>query len=464
MTEAQPPLEFIPQKFNSLVLKGIQIILPYWLKFKTNIAIIRGDNVEILVKLWRQFQAGEIRLMLAFRHPNVNDPIVLAYLFWKLLPQTAKQQKIKLNYPIHSHFIYDRGIPLWAGNLVGWLYSRLGGTSIQRGKLDLIGLRSARDLFANSIFPIAAAPEGATNGHNEIVSPLEPGIAQLSFWCVEDLKKNNCDQQVIILPIGIQYQYIDPPWQQLDHLLSQLEIDCGLVTEESRFFGDRDIQDTAILYQRLYHLGEYLLGVMEKFYHNFYHRKIESIPPDISSDNLRLGMRLQNLLDTALQVAEEYFNLSAKGTKIDRCRRLEQAGWDYIYRGEFKDITKISAVEKGLGDRLAIEAEMRMWHMRIVENFVAVTGHYVREKPTVERFAETTLLLWDLIERIKGNNSHNKPNLGKQKVFITIGEAINVSDQSIDYKANRKKSVDQLTQYLQMTLESLVISASQPIT
>ncbi len=460
MTEAQPPLEFIPQKINLLVLKCIQLILPYWLKFKTSITIIRGNNVESLVKLWQQFQADEIRLMLAFRHPNVNDPIVLAHLFWKLLPQIAKQQKIKLNYPIHSHFIYDRGIPLWAGNFVGWLYSRLGGTPIQRGKLDLLGLRSARDLFANSTFPIAAAPEGATNGHNEIVSPLEPGIAQLGFWCVEDLKKNNCDRQVIILPIGIQYQYVDPPWQQLDRLLNQLEIDCGLVTEEGRTLGDRDIQDIAILYQRLYHLGEYLLGVMEKFYQNFYHRQIELIPSDISSDNLRLGMRLQNLLDTALQVAEEYFNLSAKGTKIDRCRRLEQAGWDYIYRGEFKDITKISAVEKGLGDRLAIEAEMRMWHMRIVESFVAVTGHYVREKPTVERFAETTLLLWNLIERIKGNNSHNKPNLGKQKVLITIGEAINVSDRSIDYKANRKKSVDRLTQDLQMTLESLIISKS----
>jgi 1-acyl-sn-glycerol-3-phosphate acyltransferase len=458
MTEAQPPLEFIPQKFSPLVLKCIQVILPYWLDFKTNIAKIEGDNIENIVKLWQQFQAGKIRLMLAFRHPSVNDPIVLAHLFWKLLPQTAKQQKIELKHPIHSHFIYDRGIPLWAGNIVGWLYSRLGGTPIQRGKLDLVGLRSARELFANSIFPIAAAPEGATNGHNELVSPLEPGIAQLGFWCGEDLKKNNDDRQVFILPIGIQYQYINPPWQQLDRLLNQLEIDCGLAAGEDRHLGDRESQNIDILYQRLYHLGEHLLGVMEKFYHDFYHRQIESISTELSSDNNRLGLRLQNLLGVALQVAEEYFNLSPKGTKIDRCRRLEQAGWDYIYRGEFKDITKISAIEKGLGDRLAIEAEMRMWHMRIVESFVAVTGHYVKEKPTVERFAETALLLWDLIERIKGNNPNNKPNLGNQKVSISIGEAINVSDRSVDYKANRKKSVDRLTQDLQIALESLIVS------
>ncbi|WP_071599813.1 hypothetical protein [Mastigocladopsis repens] len=44
-----------------------------------------------------------------------------------------------------------------------------------------------------------------------------------------------------------------------------------------------------------------------------------------------------------------------------------------------------------LGDRIAEEANLRMWHMRLVESFVAVTGNYVHEKPTAERFAETTL-------------------------------------------------------------------------
>jgi hypothetical protein len=457
MTEAQPPLKFIFPKFNPLVLKTIQFILPFWFKFKTDIQIIQGTKIENLVRLWQQFQAGEIRLMLAFRHPSVNDPLIISHLFWYLLPRTAKQQKIKLNYPIHSHFIYDRGIPLWAGSFVGWLYSRLGGTPIQRGKLDLVGLRSARDLFANSNFPIAAAPEGATNGHNEIISPLEPGIAQFGFWCVEDLKKNNKDRKVIILPIGIQYQYINPPWQQLDRLLSQLESDCGLIAIEPNLTSKNSTPDTALLYRRLFNLGEYLLSTLEKFYRDFYHSQIPTIDSNITSDNEKLSLRLQNLLDIALQIAEEYFNLSPKGNKIDRCRRLEQAGWDYIYRGDFKDITKISAVEKGLGDRLAIEADMRMWHMRIVEGFVAVTGYYVKENPTVERFAETTLLLWDLIERIKGNKPINKPSLGKQKVLVTIGEEIDVSDRSTDYKSNRKQAVELLTKNLQAALESLIV-------
>ncbi|MGB5772124.1 MAG: 1-acyl-sn-glycerol-3-phosphate acyltransferase, partial [Crocosphaera sp.] len=188
---AQPPLEFIPPNFNPCVWGGVKNILPFWLQWQTTIQEIDGKNVEKLGEIYQQFQAEKVRFLMAFRHPSVNDPYCMGYLVWKLLPQVAKQHNINLNAPIHSHFMYDRGIPLWAGSTVGWLYSKLGGTSIQRGKLDIPGLRSARDLFLNSKFPLAAAPEGATNGHNEIISPLEPGISQLGFWCVEDLAKAN---------------------------------------------------------------------------------------------------------------------------------------------------------------------------------------------------------------------------------------------------------------------------------
>jgi len=56
---------------------------------------------------------------------------------------------------------------------LGWLLSRFGD-SIHRGKHLTDGLRTARDLFANGKLPMTVAPEGGTNGHSEIVSPLEP--------------------------------------------------------------------------------------------------------------------------------------------------------------------------------------------------------------------------------------------------------------------------------------------------
>lgn len=445
---AQPPLEFIPSSFNPLVLGIIKPILPIWLKLKTNITNIEGVNLEKLAELYQQFQAGKIRLLMAFRHPSVLDPLCFGYLMWHLLGKTARHQAIELKSPLHAHFIYDRGIPLWAGSGVGWLYSQLGGTPIQRGKLDVKGLKSARNLLLNGDFPLAAAPEGATNGHNEIVSPLEPGIAQFGFWCVEDLHKAGRQEEVIILPLGIQYQYISPPWQEVAELLAGLEKDSGLAVPNTM------TEEPEQLYQRLSALGEHLLSVMENFYKDFYH---QSLPKVSDGDgNTILSSRLQNLLNVALTVAEDYFNILPKGNFIDRCRRLEQAGWDYIYREEFKSTNNISALERGLGDRVAEEANLRMWHMRIVESFVAVTGYYVKEKPSVERFAETTLLLWDLLTRIKGGNPFSRPVFGKQRVTITVGNTISVSERFSDYKQDRRLGIANLTQELQNSLTNMI--------
>jgi hypothetical protein len=100
-----------------------------------------------------------------------------------------------------------------------------------------------------------------------------------------------------------------------------------------------------------------------------------------------------------------------------------------------------------------------MWHMRLVESFVAVSGNYIRENPTVERFAETTLILWQMISKIKGDKRLQHPQLGKQKVKITVGEPISISERYPAYKENRlgaRQAVADVTNDLQHALESLI--------
>ncbi|MFM2060465.1 MAG: hypothetical protein RLZZ507_135 [Cyanobacteriota bacterium] len=457
MYQAQPPLEFIPPAFNPLLLRFVHLFLPNWISWKTPISQIEAENVEVLADLYRQFQAGKIRFMLAFRHPKTEDPLCLTYLFSQLVPKVAKQQNIAIQQPIHAHFIYDRGIPLWAGKHIGWLASNLGGTPIQRGKADWMGLRSVRDLYINGKFPMAAAPEGATNGLSEIISPLEPGIAQMGFWCAEDLQKAGRNEDVFIVPIGLKYSYVDEPWGAIANLLTKLETTSGL-----HFQSASNATSFEVLYSRLLTLAEHLLSIMEKFYTRFYHQTLpdEKIANgEIKDRNEALAYRLQAVMNAALFIAEQYFDLPSRGNWNDRCRRVEQAGWNYIFREEFKDIKTLSSIEKNLGDRIAEEAYFRMWHMRLVESFVAVSGTYIREKPTVERFAETTLLLWDMVNKIQGNNPLNRPELGKQKVKITVGKPISVSERYPTYKASRvsaRQGVAELTNDLQQVLEGLV--------
>lgn len=456
--QARPPLAFLPPRFNPWVLAVSRQLLPIALRRVAHCHQVQIHNGEQLLDLYRQFQAGQVRFLLAFRHPSPHDPFCMAHLLWRSLPRLARQHRVTLPQPLHAHFIYDRGIPLWAGEWVGWLYAQLGCTPIMRGKLDTVGLRSIRHLFANGPFPLAAAPEGGTNGHNEIISPLEPGIAQMGFWCVEDLRKAERAEKVLIVPIGIQYTYLDPPWQAVTQLLIQLERESGLVGQ-----GDSEVA----LYQRLTRLGEHLLTLMEQFYRTFYPQVALPAPPPPQAETPTpiapgsgetLPDRLQTLLQTALLVAEQFFGLQPTGSLIDRCRRLEQAGWDRIYRQDLKDLEALSPVERGLADRVAEEAALRMWHMRLVETFVAVTGKYVAEKPTIERFAETTLLLWNTVTRIQGQTPFPLPNLGPQRAIITVGQPLAVSDRADAYRTNRRQAIATLTQDLQTALMAMLPS------
>ena len=455
---ARPPLDFLPPKFDPKIMWAVKTLLPVWIRWRSSVKRLETSGAETLVDLCHQFQDSRVRFLIAFRHPSPDDAYCLMNLLWQELPQVARQMGRPFTKTPHVHFIYDRGIPLWAGSGIGWLYSRLGGTSIQRGKLDRQGLKSARRLFSEGSFPMAAAPEGGNNGHTEIISPFEPGIAQFGFWCVEDLLKAQRTETVLIVPLGIQYKYRQAPWEALAALLTNLEEATGLANrlspESSRTEQPQAGAATAqSLYPRLVHLGNHLLALMEAYYADFFHVSFEA--PD-NSDSNDLAFRLNRLLDTALQIAEGFFHLPPKGTVIDRCRRIEQAGWDWIYREDLRDQASLSSVELGLADRIAEEADLRMWHMRLVENFVAVTGHYVKEKPSVERFSETLLLLRDTIVRIQGGNPFPRPVLGDQIAYLSVGQPLSVSDRWSAYKQNRRQAIAELTADLQQSMQALI--------
>ncbi len=472
ITRAQAPLAFLPPNFQLWVLKLVIWLLPYWLKRQLKISQINVSEIDRLVSVYKQSQVGQSRLILAFRHSTSDDIFCLGYLLTKLLPIGAGQHQILLEAPVFAHFLYDRGIPIWAGNFVTWLFPRLGGIPIHRGRPDRLALKTAKNLLVHGKMPLAIAPEGSTNGHSEIVSPLEFGVAQMGFWGMEELIKGGRTEDVLIIPIGIQYYYVGEPWADLEQLLSKLELECGLKVNRrdsqvaiAQFKGSNNQElerqpMQKLLYDRLYKVSQYLLYQMENFYAQFYHYEIPERPSvEKAISRTTIARRLQPILNFALQVSESYFNLNPQGTKIDRCRRIEQAGWNWIYREELKNPDELSAIGRKLADRIATEADLRMWHMRIVESFIAVTGSYVKDKPTIERFAETTLLLWDLTARIQGKNPLHRPVIASRRVEMKIGNSISIGDYWNRYNISRRESkqvITDVTQQLQVELESMI--------
>ena len=459
----QPPLKFIPTAYNPWVMRVVHWFLPLLLRWRirpwlpAGIERIDVEHVDRLVELYEQFEAGKIRFLMAVRHVEVDDPLSGLYLCSRAVRQAAKQKGIKLKQPVHTHFIFERGMTIWAGDFVGWLLSRIGGTPIRRGRRpDWVGLKAARQLLIDGEMPMVVAPEGATNGHSERIGPLEPGVAQLGFWCAEDLAKAGRSESVFVVPIGIQYHYVSHDWTQLETLLDRLEAQSGLTATPL----DGEIEKRC--YLRILRLGAHLMEVMEGFYARWYHQKFEQADPEVPVSELdpeACSQRLHLLLDKALGVAEQFFNLLPKGSLVDRARRLEEASWTYIYREDLPPLSELSPLEKGLADWAAQEASLRELHMRIVESFLAVDGLYIREKASFERCAETALLMSDMLARLGGDKLPARPRLGLRRVEVTVQPPIAVTPRLATYQENRRagrEAVGALTEDLRLALEETI--------
>ena len=121
---AQPPLDFLPPNFDPKVLWAMRTGLSLWIQWKSSVKALNIQGAEVLIDLFQQFEQQEARFLIAFRHPSPEDAYCLMNLLWNELPKISRELGNPLARKPHVHFIYDRGIPLWAGDWIGGLYSR----------------------------------------------------------------------------------------------------------------------------------------------------------------------------------------------------------------------------------------------------------------------------------------------------------------------------------------------------
>jgi hypothetical protein len=298
---------------------------------------------------------------------------------------------------------------------------------------------------------------------------MEPGVAQLALWTADDLRSAGRPEAMTVLPIGIQYNFPRPPWAALTALLAQLEREAGL-----------DPLDSPLL-DRLLRLSERYLAILERFYAQAYPQRsappsagptAAAAPPAVAAVALPAAAaanasaspaadsiieRLERLRERSLRVVEDNLGLTSSGDLNGRCRRIEQAGWDRLFpAAASRNAPHPCLLERGLADRLAEETERLMWHMRMVESFVAVSGRYVRDCASPERLADLLLLLWDTSCRIQGRDPSRRPRLGPRHACLSIAAPLTVTPLLSEDRADRRAAIANLTSCLQQRLEACI--------
>ncbi|MCB4399044.1 1-acyl-sn-glycerol-3-phosphate acyltransferase [Synechococcus sp. MU1625] len=428
---ARPALRRLPTRASRIVQDVVSWVLP--LLFRSQgLEISSSDASEALARAFAAQQSGACNLLIAFRHPSTRDPLVLADLFWNRVPRAAQQHHLQLARPIQLRFLYDRGIPIWAGPVIGWLLQRSGGIAIHRGRLDRPALAQARAALVQGRYPLVVAPEGATNNLSGEMAPLEPGVAQLAFWAAEDLEKAGDARQLEVLPVGIQYSWRKHNWGALDARLNALERHLGIPTAAA-YQGNPETTRR----ERLIQIGMNLLKALEQ---------LERLKPDPEkSFSERIGAyRLHGLAK-----AEAHFGLRAVGNLQERCRRIEQAAWDRIYRD---GVDQLPPLERSLADWEAREADLQLTRMRLVEHFTSVSGHYISDRSDFDRFAEMLLLVEEAIGWIEDKPWKGQPSLGPQRVELRLGRALPVRPRLNGYLRNRRESMQLFMQDLEQAL------------
>ena len=436
---ARPALRRLPTRPSRMVQALVSRLLP--LLFRSQgLEIRNGNAAEGLAKAMAAQQSGSCNLLIAFRHPSTRDPVVLADLFWNRVPRAGRQLKLSLRQPIQLRFLYDRGIPIWAGPVIGWLLQRSGGIAIHRGRLDRPALAQARSALVQGRYPLVVAPEGATNNLSGEMAPLEPGVAQLAFWAAEDLDKAGDARQLEVLPVGIHYSWRQHNWGALDARLEALEGHLG-ISSASDGSGDpeRDRRD------RLIQIGMNLLSALEQL------ERLKPNPEQTFSERIE-AYRLHGLAK-----AEAHFGLRAVGNLQERCRRIEQAAWDRIYR---EGVDQLPPLERSLADWEAREADLQLTRMRLVEHFTSVSGHYISDRHDFDRFAEMLLLVEEAIGWMEDKPWQAQPSLGPQRVELKLGQALPVRPRLSQYRSNRRQSMQLLMQDLEQALNAVMPDSS----
>jgi hypothetical protein len=468
-TSVRPGLPFLPPARDPWLLSFASFGSWLYVRFGNRVLREETHGMERLVRAYQDMQDGRARLIVAFRHPGVEDGTMVFRLMSGIVNAEARRLGMKLSRPARGYFLYGRDVPEWSGQFLAWMLPLLGAIPVYPGRYDSRSIGTLRRYLTDMPHPVALAPEGQVTYHNERVAALEPGTAQLGFWCVEDLKKQSRTEEVVILPVCTSYHYDPRDWRGLLRLLDRVERESGLPPLEALAPRDRQdplgfaapsVREKTLI--RIMRVQRHLLDTAEGFYTRFYGIGFPHPAGEETAGTLQ--ERLHGVCEAALTVLERFFHVKARGDFVQRVLAIRQVGLSWMHRDDIPDVEALSPMERALADRVAQESWLCLRHLEMVDVLEYFRVDYLKPDSSYDRFVESITDLWDVVNRIEGGNISGRINPFVKTARIVVNEPIPITPLWEQYKQNRRKAVTSLTQRIMESFRSVAENGNLPVT
>jgi hypothetical protein len=318
------------------------------------------------------------------------------------------------------------------------MFPSIGGIPVVNGRMEKESHSVIRNILANGRFPLAFAPEGQVTYHTYRTFPFAAGTSKLAAWTHADLRGENRNESVLVLPMAICYRYAKDLERFIADRIAVLDGYTGLQTAA--------IDEPRVA---LFKATEALLDALEQAYATAY-PQIVDFTPQISLDK-----RITRLCDLILKFHEAILGYKPKGEILDRVFRVRYWVMDSLHRNDV-DLDTLSPVERSLADHRAFIAKAAREHGQIVDLLEYVQPDYIHEGCSATRLAEYAMNLLDLCNRINGGDVDSRFFLKGMNAKVLFGEPLNASAFFEDAHGFRRPKLGSLNRKIRSTFERLV--------
>ncbi len=319
------------------------------------------------------------RVVLTPNHPAF-DPIVL----------------FQLSSRLRLAFYYLASRELFNSPLQAWVTSRIGAYAIERGVRDEHALHTTRRLIREGAHWLVLFPEGEAHYLHNLALPFLPGAASLGLGALQDLSAEGAPPPVYLVPLGLRYHYLKDMRPAMLDSLKRLEWVLGL----SPATAPRD------WHARLGRIADRVLDTNEE--------ALGIVAPDQHD----LQARLDTLRELVLKRAAEALGLTlppADQPLRNRLRKIIVAA----KRISHSPPQTGGAYAAHLYARTRAHTALLQRELARVVEFVALTGTYGLDAPTVENYL-------DVLGRLELEVLGRRRHWGPRAVTVRVGEALDL--------------------------------------